>query len=357
MKPDKNTVSKRFLSSGQGLNRFLALLLAVFTAVPLAARADMQPEWLPALLAKDSITIVVTDSGLGGLSVVADAAEKFSRQAVFKKVDLVFFNALFSDQGGYNSLPTREEKLRVFSNALQSMQERYAPDIILVACNTLSVLAPDTGFVRAATVPVMGIVEDGVRQIAEQLRDKPAARNIIFATQTTVDEGTHRDGLLALGFGNAQVMTQSCPQLSLYIEQGFDSMDTELLIDAYVDEALSRMGAGDGPLSVSLNCTHFGYSMDFWKQAFASRGVEVSAWLDPNTRLVNFLLPLELQQRYPDPQVTVKVVSMVDIPADSRDSIGRWLHAISLVTETALRKFERVPELFEWRAPDPGVAK
>ncbi len=276
---------------------------------------------------------------------------------MFKNVKLVFFNALFSDQGGYNSLQTREEKLAVFSNALQSMQDRYAPDIILVACNTLSVLIADTDFVRSSKVPVVGIIEDGVEQIAEQLRDNPAARNIIFATQTTVDEGAHKNGLLALGFSDAQVMTQSCPQLTLYIEQGFDSMDSELLIDAYVDEALSRMGETGGPLSVSFNCTHFGYSMDFWKKAFASRGVEVSAYLDPNTRLVDFLLPVNLQQRYPHSEVTVKVVSMTDIPQVSRDSIGRWLHKVSPVTESALRNFERVPDLFEWRAPVSGTVK
>ena len=357
MNPEKYAVLGRFSRPGRTADRWLALLFIILWLAPFALRADAGRDWLPALLEKDKITIVITDSGLGGLSVVADAAEKFSRHPVFKNVELVFFNALFSDQGGYNSLQTREEKLRVFSNALQSMQDRYAPDVILVACNTLSVLIPDTGFVHTSRVPVVGIVEDGIEQIAEQLRDNPMAKNIIFATQTTVDEGAHKDGLLALGFSDAQVMTQSCPQLTLYIEQGFDSMDTELLIDAYVDEALSRMGETTGPLSVSFNCTHFGYSMDLWKQAFATRGVEVTAWLDPNTRLVNFLLPADLQQRYPRAQVTVKVVSMTDIPAEIRDSIGRWLHTVSPVTETALRNFERVPDLFDWRNPAPGAVK
>lgn len=334
--------------------RVLVLFFVMLWA-PVLAQAEAGEGWLPALLAKDSITIVVTDSGLGGLSVVADAAEKFSRDAVFSKVNLVFVNALFSGQGGYNSLQTRDEKLEVFSSALEHMQARYAPDIILVACNTLSVLIPDTAFVRTSSVPVVGIVEDGVEQIASQLRRSPAARNIIFATQTTVDEGSHKDALLDLGFSDEQVVTEACPQLTLYIEQGFDSMDTELLIDAYVDEALSGMGATDGPLSVSFNCTHFGYSMDFWVKAFASRGIEVNAWLDPNTRMVDFLLPAGLQHRFPAAEVTVKVVSMIEIPQQSRDSIGRWLHGVSPVTEAALRNYDRVPDLFEWRHPVNGA--
>ena len=330
---------------------FLALLLLIPVS---QAGTDNARPWLPGLLEKDSITIVITDSGLGGLSVVADAAEKLRQNPVFKSVELVFVNALFSDAGGYNSLQTRAEKLRVFNNALQSMQDRYDPDIILVACNTLSVLIPDTEFARASQVPVAGIVEDGVGQIAQQLQDKPGAMNILFATKGTVDEGTHKKLLLEMGFKDEQIVTQACPQLTLYIEQGYDSMYTEMLIDAYVDEAVSGMGEIDGPLSISFNCTHFGYALESWKQAFATRGIEVQAVLDPNTQMVDFLLG---EPRYEQSAIDVRVVSMIDIPADSRDSIGRYLDGVSPATAAALRGFEQVPDLFAWQDLGGNEAK
>ncbi len=354
MKPDLRNGSAYFGRIGV---LFLVLLILVVVSTQAVAQSEATPEWLPALLEKETITIVITDSGLGGLSVVADAAEKFRQHPVFKEVKLVFVNALFRDQGGYNSLQSREEKLKVFSSALQSMQDRYAPDIILVACNTLSVLIPDTGFVATSSVPVVGIVENGVDQIAQQLRGKPSGRNIIFATQTTVDEATHKNMLLDLGFEDGQIVAQSCPQLTLYIEQGYDSEYTEMLIDAYVDEALSQLGETTGPLSVSFNCTHFGYSMEFWKQAFVSRGVEVAAFLNPNTMMVDFLLPASLHQRHQQSEISVEVVSMIDIPADRQDSIGRYLHTVSSVTETALRDFELQSDLFEWRGLVSGTEK
>ena len=335
-------------------DKALALSLLILMAATAGAQESSEPEWLPALLEKESITIVVTDSGLGGLSVVADAVEKFRRHAVFRQVDIVFFNALFRDQGGYNSLRPREEKIRVFDRALASMRDRYDPDIILVACNTLSVLVPDTEFARSSAVPVVGIVDNGVEQIAQVLRDQPSAKNIIFATQTTVDEGTHKNLLLAQGIDNEQVITQACPQLTQYIEQGYDSPYTEMLIDAYVDEALTGMEPVSGPLTVSFNCTHFGYSLEFWEQAFASRGVEVAAFLDPNTQMTDFLLPARLRSRYAHTEITVKAVSMIDIPPASRDSIGRYLQAVSPATEAALRNFELDPGLFEWRDPHSG---
>ncbi len=327
----------------------LALTMLALAMGNTIATAESTPEWLPGLLAKEDITIVITDSGLGGLSVVADAAGKLAENRNFKTAKLVFVNALFRDAGGYNSLQSRPEKLRVFSSALESMQKRYSPDIILVACNTLSVLIPDTEFARTSKTPVVGIVDNGIDQIAAQLRSNPSARNIIFATQTTVDEASHKNALLDLGFSDSQVITQACPQLTLHIEQGYDSPYTEMLIDAYVDEALSQTGETDGPLSVSFNCTHFGYSMDSWRLAFSSRGVEIDAFLDPNTRMINFLVPERLRDRFAETAVTTHAVSMIDIPPESLDSIGRYLHDISPATETALRHYEKVPDLFEWR--------
>lgn len=345
MKPELNA---RFTAS-RSTYLILALVLSSLLASPATAQTSDTPEWLPDLLAKEDITIVLTDSGLGGLSVVADAAMKLKQHPVFRRARLVFVNALFADNGGYNALQTREDKLAVFSSALQSMQDKYTPDIILVACNTLSVLAPDTEFARTSSTPVVGIVEEGVDQIANQMRNNPEARNILFATQGTVDDGTHKSALLSLGFGDDQVVTQACPQLSLYIEQGYDSMYTEMLIDAYVDEAVSGMGEIDGPLSVSFNCTHFGYSLELWKQAFASRGIEVAAYLDPNTQMIDFLLPDDKLQRFDEAEVTVSVVSMIDIPADHQASIGRYLETVSPVTAKALGEFELRSDLFEWR--------
>lgn len=333
---------------------FSLLWLSLFIS-PAIAMDQATPEWLPGLLEKERITIVVTDSGLGGLSVVADATVKFQQHPVFREVELVFVNALFREQGGYNSLQTREEKLAVFSSALQGMQDRYQPDLILVACNTLSVLVPDTEFAKTSSTPVSGIVESGVKQIADQLQGHPTGRNILFATQTTVDEGTHKAQLLDLGIGEDQVIPQSCPQLSMYIEQGYDSMETELLIDAYVDEALSGMGETEGPLTVSFNCTHFGYSLASWKLAFDSRGVEVAAYLDPNMQMVDFLLPESLWQRFPQSEVAVTAVSMLEIPHASIDSIGRYLESVSPATERALREIQVEPALFEWRSLVAGA--
>jgi hypothetical protein len=123
-------------------------------------------QWLPD---RDELTIAVTDSGLGGLSIMAETAARLEQARIAKRVHLVFFNALFSNDSGYNSLPTREAKLRMFDRALTALTDTERPDLIVIGCNTLSVIYPDTAFARSARVPVAGIIEPGVALFRREL--------------------------------------------------------------------------------------------------------------------------------------------------------------------------------------------
>jgi glutamate racemase len=307
------------------------------------------PGALNELYAKDSITVVVTDSGLGGLSIAADAARKMAERGAYRQVKIIFYNALFTGEGGYNSLPRRADKVRIFDRALRDMQERYAPDVILIACNTLSVLYGATDFAAETQTPVVGIVDGGVELIADRLQAGDRDRVLIFATETTVDEGAHKAGLMSRGISADRIVFQKCPELASYIEEGFDGMETRFLIDAYVDEALASAGESDGALYVSLNCTHYGYAIEAWRDAFASRGIPVAEVLNPNDTMVDILLPESLRGRRESVDVTVRAVSMVEIPAEHRESIGRWLRERSPAPADALRDYELKPDLFAWR--------
>lgn len=306
--------------------------------------------------AEDSLTIVVTDSGLGGLSVVADAARRMIERKVCRRVDLVFYNALFTGEGGYNSLPDRNDKIRVFNRALQDIQRRFAPELILVACNTLSVLADDTEFAAAGQTPVIGIVDAGVRLIADRLAADKQSRVILFATETTVAEDAHRAALLKRGFGTDRIILQACPELASYIERGYDSAETRLLIDAYVEEALARAGTLDGALYISFNCTHYGYALAAWRDAFEARGVPVAEYLNPNRTLIDGLWPDRVGDRPDSAAVRVRVISMVEIPEETRASIGSLLRQDSPATARALEEYQLIPDLFRWRDAVSGGA-
>ena len=301
------------------------------------------------VFAKNDVTIAVTDSGLGGLSIMADLGAKLKEAGIFGNVRLVFFNALFSNDSGYNSLRTREEKIAVFNSALESLDRNIRPDVILVGCNTLSVFIPDTPYSWAAKIPVLGIVEPGVDLIARALNAAPTVPVLLFGTETTIGEDEHRRRLLGLGIAADRIVTQACPELASFIEKAPGSEDTGLLIESYVDEAAAKIRGPKSKAVVGLACTHYGYSLDLWRKAFSERGIEA--------------VTSKSQLRdggHPGPGPASKplpghggpgrgVVHGRNRPGENRGA-RRMAARISPETADALAGYKLMPDLFEWRA-------
>ncbi len=326
----------------------LVFLCAAILLWPTDAGVQSSGSRLDSLFQRGRVSIAVTDSGLGGLSVMAEAARRMKGAGIFERVDFLFFNALFRTGSGYNSLKTREEKIRVFDSALRSLGKRYNPDLILIGCNTLSVLYEDTSFSEEAKIPVIGIVSAGVNLISRDLREHPEASVIIFGTPTTISEGAYTRELKNLGFTSDRIHSQSCPELESFIERDYRGDETEMLIAGCVGEALQNIGTPPPPLLVSLNCTHYGYSLPLWEKAFVEAGIKPLRILNPNFRMTDPLFVEKYLGRFKKTEVTVKIVSMVEISRSKIDALGGWLQDFSPEVADSLRRYERVPELFEW---------
>lgn len=308
------------------------------------------PDW-SALFARNRVTIAVTDSGLGGLAIMAEAAERLKSAHSFRSVDLVFWNALFSNDSGYNSLPTREDKVRILDSSLRSLAARIKPDLILVGCNTLSVLLDDVPFLKETDIPIAGIVEAGVAGLTEALQNDPRATGLLLGTKTTIAEGAHLRRLVAAGIPESRLVSQPCANLVGLIEEDWRGKKAEELITAYVGEAAGRMPNRGAPVYAALFCTHFGYSEELWKRAFAAHGLTLAGLVNPNSRWIEPLDPPERKNRFARTVVRTRVVSMVEISVGVRESLGEWLGRISPETAASLKSYELVPDLFEWRTP------
>ena len=293
---------------------------------------------------KEEITIVVTDSGLGGLSVMDDIAKKLKTSGCFKKVSLVFVNALFDANTGYNALQTRNEKIKIFSNVLTSIENRFKPDAILIACNTLSVIYKETDFVKQSKTPVIGIVESGVQLMAEKLKSDNNSNVIIFGTETTIEEGTHKKALLALQIADERIITKSCPQLQSYIEQNPAGEETEMLITVYLNEALVQCPENSGNIYLSLNCSHFGYSYNLWKKAFANTPYKSGEILDPNSIMGDFLVAQKYRNRYSGTEISFLVVSKVKLL--NENAIVSIFSEKTPELASAIQKYHLIPDLF-----------
>lgn len=335
---------KKYLCSNQIATLALATsLLSIFLST-----LSFASEELTALSENDTLKLVVTDSGMGGLSVAADIARRAEESLAYEEVYVIFVNALFQPEAGYNSLATRAEKVAVFDTALKAMGEKYQPDAILVGCNTLSVLLPDCS-ATSGTIPITGIVEAGVELIANELESNPDTTAILLATQTTVDEGSHRQGLINRGIDEDRFVVQSCPNLTWYIEREPEGFETELLISTFVSDALEKRATKDDSVALSFNCTHYGYSQTLWEQELVNQGVTHASTLNPNLTMADPLFNEDNMERYEDTEVSVKVVSMVGISEEVIKALSPVLRQTSPATSTALENWNQVHDLFDWK--------
>ena len=295
---------------------------------------------------RPDVTIVVTDSGLGGLSVVADLASRLPPSGIVRSARVVFVNALLDDAIGYNDLKHEADKVRVFDAALAAMESRYRPDLILVACNTLSVFYEKTEHARLGATETVSIVPMGVDLIENAMRETPAATTLIFATKGTIDSGAHRRLLVEKGVPDGKIVGQACPKLTGAIERGAHGDETAARILGFVEEAVRKLPAKDGPLVVSLNCTHFGYARPLWEETFARLGYPGVKVLDPNPLMADLVLREGAPRRYPETKVTVEVVSKTPVTPEVRAALGALLRTTSPATADALERYTRVPDLF-----------
>ncbi|CAG0989127.1 hypothetical protein ARNL5_03100, partial [Anaerolineae bacterium] len=249
-----------------------ALALAVLAAAGCSAGSRRPATFAQAAREKADVTIVVTDSGLGGLSVVADLASRLPASGIVRSARIVFVNALLDAAIGYNDLRDEADKVRVFDAALEAMERRYAPDLVLVACNTLSVFYERTLHAKRGTTETVSIVPMGVDLVEKALRERPEARAVLFATKGTIDSGAHRRLLEQRGIAADRVVGQACPRLTGAIERGAHDAATASRIEGFVKEAVGRLGERSGPVVASLNCTHFGYARPLWERSFEALG-------------------------------------------------------------------------------------
>lgn len=294
--------------------------------------------------------LVITDSGLGGLTVFAQLERALRAAGRSRSTRLTYVNAWPEQGRGYNSLPDLASRARVFDLALDRMLD-MRPDAIVIACNTLSIVYEQTVFRRSASVPVHGIVDAGVNLFAEALAAEPDSALVVLGTRTTVDSGAHRDRLVRRGFAATRIAGASCHGLATAIEQGPDREDVRGLVEACARAAADAAPAGE-PLFAGLCCTHYSLVEDGLRAALAACSSRTVGTLDPNTRLVE-----QLTARFATPAasgpsagpgepVSVEVISKVQLNDAQRAAIGGIVEPISPPAARAIAGYRHVPDLF-----------
>ncbi|MBK7142542.1 MAG: aspartate/glutamate racemase family protein [bacterium] len=302
------------------------------------------------LSGRKTLTVLITDSGLGGMSVLATIEHRLQQCHLADRVKLVFANALPDNDHTYNQMATLEAKATTFSAALDGFVLRYHPDLILIACNTLSVVYPHTAFAADPSVPVYGIVDLGASLIASHMAADSAGDVVILGTPTTAESNAHRRQLEAAGISSSRIIVQGCEQLETEIQADPSSDIVQTMIDMYAQEALSRRNSNrQGELAVALCCTHYSYARDHFQRAFAALTSQPVAIIDPNRAMADALFEGADCASATATAIEVEVISRAKVAPNDIAAIARMLESESPAAAAALRNFTLDTTLFAYR--------
>lgn len=293
-----------------------------------------------------AVTIVITDSGLGGLLVCADLERRLRQTAGGGAVRLVYVNAWPDARRGYNDLPDLAARAAVFDRALAAMTA-FHPDFVLIACNTLSVVFEATAFSRSPVVPVTGILDEGADLFHEALTRDPEGVLVLFGTRTTIGSGEHIRRLAARGIDPRRVVAETCHGLAAVIDKDPDSPDVPGLVEDCVLRVAPRLPSG-APLYAGLACTHYAYVADAFRKSLARHSGTKVRILDPGGRLVDELTGGLGARRAAAEGIraSVEVVSKVELPGAQRQAVARRIEPVSAATARALLEYRRISDLF-----------
>lgn len=236
-------------------------------------------------------SILVFDSGVGGLSVAREI------QQLLPQVSLVYAsdNAFFP----YGTKGEAELIARV-DLVIRTLLDRYAADILVIACNTASTLA--LPHLRSQlSLPIVGVVP-AIKPAATQ--SKTGVIGLLATPATVARPYTHE--LIREYAANCTVISLGSSELVQLAEQKLrgETLDTTA-INAIVAALLSARHA-DSMDTLVLACTHFPLLKEELANALPAHINMIDSG-EAIARRVDFLLSNKLQHTAPHPATHLAV--------------------------------------------------
>lgn len=182
--------------------------------------------------------IGVFDSGIGGLTVVAELRRRLPRERI-----LYLGDTARVPYGGKSP-----ETVTRYSREISDLLLAEGAKMIIVACNTASALAVPS-LSESYPIPIIGVLEPGAAAAVQATR---SGRIGVIGTKATIGSGAYSKAIRVLKpelivFGNA------CPLLVPLIEEGcFDDDITKAVLNRYLEPMLEN-----GIDTLVLGCTHY----------------------------------------------------------------------------------------------------
>ncbi|MBL4825245.1 MAG: aspartate/glutamate racemase family protein [SAR324 cluster bacterium] len=304
-----------------------------------------------------SMNLVITDSGLGGLSVFAqlmrflkDRASSGNSANLVDNLNITYVNAVPSNERGYNSMSGSTEQIETFDKILNNTKKLFMPDYIFVACGSLSVLLKELQFQSNAELKIDGILSIGNKQLLGSLNQNSKTTALIFATPTTIRAKTIQHELYKNGIAEKRIITQACPELATQISNDPEGSKVAESIRHWVRQALQKLTAdSNSPLIAYLGCTHYSYRESLFQDAFIQEGFSNITLLNPNLAAAEYLYKIVLQNQDSatilSKDISLSFSTPYPIPEQEIKTLSKLLNPISVETAEAFQNAIICPEL------------
>lgn len=303
--------------------------------------------------------LVITDSGLGGLSVCAQLIHllknySFSENSKPNDFDIkiTYVNAVPSNDLGYNKMSGEKEQIETFDKIITNTVNLFSPDNIFVACGTLSVLLNQMALPGENSVKIEGIVNTGIKLLMDSLQKYTGTKAIIMATPTTVNNNIFQSELLNKGISKNRIFAQSCPNLANEISNDLEGSKVRKIIRYWVKKSLQQIqGETTDHLIAFLGCTHYSYHESIFKMAFINEGFNKLNLINPNYAAAEKLKNLIVRDQFINPSISkgfsINFVSPYAIPKQEKSTLSKMLNPISPEIVRALINAKILPEILD----------
>ncbi len=181
------------------------------------------------------------DSGFGGLTVARAVIDLLPHE------DLVYVG----DTGRYPYGPRPLDEVRGFAHEITKyLLDEHDVKLIVVACNNAAAAALDD-LQSSAAVPVIGVIEPGVRSLIAATR---SGRIGVIATAGTVASGAYQRAVAATD-AVVDLTIAACPGFVEFVERGETGSDQ---VHVLAERLLAPVRAADVD-TLLLGCTHYPY--------------------------------------------------------------------------------------------------
>ena len=198
----------------------------------------------------DDRPIGIFDSGIGGLTVMSEIAQKMPSESIIYLGDTA--RVPYGDKS--------PETIVSYALENAAFLEKHNVKLIIAACNTVSAVALES-LREKISVPICGVIESGSAATVTL-----QGKIVVIGTKTTIASGAYETAIKQVS-PQLDVESVACPLLVPLAEEGIKSWNIlNGVLDIYLGKYLNNP-----PASLLLGCTHYPLFIQEFNRFFAGK--------------------------------------------------------------------------------------